>query len=890
MAQDGRSGLKIAAWNCRGLLYKVNELLDFILSFKLDIVLLSETFLNINNSIKKAGFVIHRVDRPHHGGGVAIITKTNISHKLILTHTNSLESVAIQLTHNHRLLTIVSAYKPPNIPLDIKDINKLMSLGEDVVIAGDLNCKDTTWHCGRANRDGRKLKEFLSTSDLRILFPDSPTHFPPKGLPSVLDIALVKGSLTVSEVIASDALSSDHLPITFTIGGKLQCVAEGHLNYAKANWYKFKYYINNNLTIQNINNTNQIDQLIDHLTNTTNQAAKLSIPLNKSNTAYKSNKLPSHIVEIIKRKNRLTNRWRKTRCPQLKTIINHLIHEIRNLIIEHRNLDWEIKLKSLNTRDNSLWHLNKALKNRNSHIPALDNAQKIPVYDETEKSDLIADVFAQSHLISNFESEGFIEFSVSNSLKKIAATKVDNIEYTNLREIIDIVHKLRNKKAPGPDKINNTLIKHLPVKALVLLCDIFNACLSLSYFPDKWKTAKVVPIHKPGLTKSSPGSYRPISLLPCLSKIFEKLILSRLKLTIDEYIPHEQFGFKAQHCTTSQLTRLTQHIRGNFNHKKSTGMVLLDFKKAFDVVWHDGLIHKLAKMNTAPYLIKIIQSYLTNRHFSVHIRNSHSKLHSIPAGVPQGGILSPTLFNIFIYDIPKPEKSFLALYADDTAIFTTSNRLTTIRNRLQNSLKVLTKYYTQWKLTLNETKTEAILFTNKRHSHVPKLTINKTSISWLKEVKYLGVVLDSKLTFKRHVEHIISKTNSAICLSYPLINRRSKLSSHNKLILYKSVIRPIILYACPAWVTLAKSHKNKLQTIQNKCIKMCLNTPPGTFLGPIHDSINLNSVHDQIKNLSMKHHAKMIENNINPTITDLLKRNFTSKKRKFTIPIPNIMH
>lgn len=210
----------------------------------------------------------------------------------------------------------------------------------------------------------------------------------------------------------------------------------------------------------------------------------------------------------------------------------------------------------------------------------------------------------------------------------------------------------------------------MPQKCIVLLTKIFNACLFLGYFPSCWKLAKVIGLKKSGKDETIPSNYRPISLLPSLGKLLERLIRDRLL----KYTKHidEQFGFRQSHSTIQQLARVTQHIAHNLNLNTPTGMFLLDIEKAFDTVWHNGLLHKLIKNNVPLDLVKLVQSYLSNRKFRVHMQNSTSDYYNVPAGVPQGSVLGPILFIVYINDIPKQPHTQLACFADDTASLASS--------------------------------------------------------------------------------------------------------------------------------------------------------------------------------------------------------------------------
>ncbi|GBM56481.1 RNA-directed DNA polymerase from mobile element jockey [Araneus ventricosus] len=238
--------------------------------------------------------------------------------------------------------------------------------------------------------------------------------------------------------------------------------------------------------------------------------------------------------------------------------------------------------------------------------------------------------------------------------------------------------------------------------------------MKFGYFPTKWKTATVIPILKSGKDPTDPVSYRPISLLPPISKIAEHIILSRLNDLLEEniiLIP-EEFGFRKNLSTTHQLLRLTEFIREGLNNKRKTGAVLLDIQKAFDRVWQDGLIHKLMNYNTPHYLNKIFHSYLTNRKFAVKVNNDLSQIKAINAGVAQGSKIGPILFALFINVIPKQFNTILSIFVDDTAILARNKNHNYIQIALNRHLHTLEDWFTKWKIQINADKTEAVMFSN----------------------------------------------------------------------------------------------------------------------------------------------------------------------------------
>lgn len=391
-------------------------------------------------------------------------------------------------------------------------------------------------------------------------------------------------------------------------------------------------------------------------------------------------------------------------------------------------------------------------------------------------------------------------------------------------------------------------------------------------FPSSWKSAKVIPIRKPGKDPSSPKSYRPISLLSGLSKLFEKAIHHRLLESAENLniLLEEQFGFRRGRSTVHQLTRVTNVLRRNKFVSKTSAMALLDVEKAFDNVWHDGLVYKLQRYNLPSYLVKIINNYLSARTFRVSISGASSNAHNIVAGVPQGSILGPLLFNLFTSDMPEPpEGGILSLFADDTSIVYNGRVIRALVAKLQRGLDALTEYLTSWKICINAAKTQVIIFP---HSKSPKLVppgdckiiLNGTTVEWANEAGYLGLTLDSKLIFRQQVDKTVTKCNVLLKLLYPLINRRSSLSLKNKLAVYKQIILPVIEYGMPVWESCAKTHHLKLQRVQNKFLRMILNTPPRTRTSEVHRLAGIKTLHERFGECKEKFRVRCLHSDQAP--------------------------
>jgi hypothetical protein len=338
-----------------------------------------------------------------------------------------------------------------------------------------------------------------------------------------------------------------------------------------------------------------------------------------------------------------------------------------------------------------------------------------------------------------------------------------------------------------------------------------------------------------------------------VGKLFERLILRRLKSHISSsgIYRNEQFGFRERHSTTHQLLRVVKHIKSGLQTKLSTGLLLLDVEKPFDCVWHGALLHKMLNFNFPMTWIKIIMSFLSGRTFFVTIAGVRSMECDILSGVAQGAVLSPTLFNIFKSDFPELDEVHLALFADDSALFTSHSMADVIIGQLQTALNCLRDYYSKWKIELNSSKTQAVFFTKRRTRELPtsELLLDGHSIPWENHAKYLGLILNKTLTFAPHLEHIPSKIQKMIGILYPLINRKSKLSPPQKILLYNAVFQPTILYSSVAWQDCAGAHKRRLQILQNKCLKLILDSSRYHRTSNVHEQTNCKLISESLENI-----------------------------------------
>ncbi|GBN10446.1 RNA-directed DNA polymerase from mobile element jockey [Araneus ventricosus] len=283
-------------------------------------------------------------------------------------------------------------------------------------------------------------------------------------------------------------------------------------------------------------------------------------------------------------------------------------------------------------------------------------------------------------------------------------------------EVLYRIKSLRINKAPGIDGINNKMIKSLPLQTILTITTIIHKITTPGHFSTRWKAATVIPILKHGKDPTDTTSYRPISLLPSLSKIAEHLILKRLNNYLKEnnVLCPEQFGFREKLSTSHQFIRVVEYVTEGFANKQKTGAVFVDIQKAFDRVWQDALIHKLIHFKNPSNLIKLIDSHLLERKFALRDKNELLTTKTINAGVAQGSKIGSTLFALYINDIPKQFNTLLCMNADDTAILARNKNPNCIQIALNRHLKELEDWFIKWKMEINVSKPEDIIFDNAR--------------------------------------------------------------------------------------------------------------------------------------------------------------------------------
>ena len=396
---------------------------------------------------------------------------------------------------------------------------------------------------------------------------------------------------------------------------------------------------------------------------------------------------------------------------------------------------------------------------------------------------------------------------------------------------------LSSSTATGPDKVAYAML--LPRSGMDFLLHIFNLSWSSHFFSSIWKTSSIIPIHKLGKSLDFPASFRPISLTICISKLFERIILSRLLLFLvsNSILSSRQAGFRPGRSTLNQILFLSQSISDGFNKPRPGSRTILstiDFSKAFGSVWHPALFHKLISAGLPPCFARWTQSFLSDKRASVVFQIPKSRSFRVRRGVPQGSVLGPVLFFLFINDLPAslPSSVSCSHYADDLAILFFCPSVPTAVEATRGALIRLERWSEYWCLPLNPSKCEASLFSVNPHQAnlQPNLLLLNSRLRFNPTPTFLGVTFDRTLSFSKHASSLKAKFFPCLKALRGISASSWGPSKESHSLLYKAFLRSLLTYASPGWFPfLSATNITKLERLHraaSRAITGCLSSSP----------------------------------------------------------------
>ncbi len=857
--QDEEYDLNILQWNCNGISNKATELSNFIHQNDIKVAVLQETKLgkkSTNPTIPN--FTLVRKDRTSDkGGGLATyIHKSLLFMKLPDIPTDGhTETLGVKVGDTNILnvyippvTSCVTGFKP-NIPA-------LLPPG-DALVLGDFNAHDSLWHSNIQDTRGAEIADEIGNSSYCVLNENLPTRVPTNGQPTSPDISLASTSIVNStEWKTKTCLGSDHLPIIIKIKTSINPIKSdfrNYINFNKADWEKFT-----KITEQEVLKLPD-PTLIDPATGSPainihqaekafrkviNKAAKRTIPGGRIKDIIPE--IPTVTANKIKARDEL--RSTNPNSPEIANMNRDILKEIKI----HRKNKWREKVNEIHKGCSS--KLFKLIKNLNGKSCDSHNNQAIRFkgkYLSTAKDIAFAFNKQYSSIVKHQSSKG--SRTISKNIKK--NNLEDNINF-NYLETKKAIKACKASKAAGPDNISNLHLKHLGDNCIKYLTKIFNISMNTSIIPDIWKTSIIIPLLKPNKPANESDSYRPVSLLCPAIKILERLLLPTLTNNLN--IPVFQHGFRKDHSTVTALNDFNIQISNGFNEKASikpdrTVLLQIDLSKAFDMVNHDKLLKDLNQSNIPGALKRWFCCYLKGRQSKVNFRNHLSKSRNVRAGVPQGAVTSPILFNFYLRHLPNPPKNIVVVqYADDISIYATGKPHAALADAINKYIPEVLDFLEERELKVSPTKSTVTLFTpdTKEFKEHPIVVIKNEVVKLELKPKLLGVTFDTMYTFCHHVKATVDSAKTKVNIMKSLAGATWGQDQETLSMTYKAIVRSVLEYAAPIWSPIISDTSwQKLQTIQNQALKVIT----GNLAMASEEHI-----HREAKILPIKDHCKMI--------------------------------
>ena len=394
---------------------------------------------------------------------------------------------------------------------------------------------------------------------------------------------------------------------------------------------------------------------------------------------------------------------------------------------------------------------------------------------------------------------------------------------TNDNEIKKIVGNLKCSFSAGVDGLSSSFLKQIIPHISIPFSHICNLSIVNGEFPTAMKISKVIPVHKSG-DANTLNNYRPISLLPSLSKVLERIMYDRLYkyLSANNMIIPQQFGFRRNYSTELALLHATELICSFSENKKAALGIFIDLSKAFDCLNHNILLQKLSKYGIRGSALQWFASYLAGRRQYVHFKGSNSDTTLVTTGVPQGSILGPLLFLLYVNDLVNASDLFsYILYADDTTLFLSDDNLQSLFAKSNRELAKISNWFQANKLLMNTAKTKFMLFNTERMQQPVidiNLKINDETIPRVNSTNFLGLIIDHKLNWDQHINHVSKKVSMAI----GILNKvKSFLPTRTLFMLYNTMILPHFNYCSLVWGRAAQCRLHKLIVLQKRAIRIC---------------------------------------------------------------------
>lgn len=727
------------------------------------------------------------------------------------------------------------------------------------VIIGDFN----------VNRNKQKqINNFLENSNFTKA--NTPPTFHMANNPDTTpDLILYTDNLknNIVKIDTHPDIGSDHsaIEISINLNKKIEDKEETRINYNKCNIEEV-----NNIMTKYIEDTQHVLMNKDTIKQF-NEKLMSTILENtpKVRVRYFTYNLPPYIIRMIKNKRKMYRDYLSHPSEDHKRHINNYNKDIQKLIRQFKENNWVETCNEINKHQGkNYWQQIKKLTQFKPHHKLSVLEKNNRVYNsDPEKVELFAEHFRETYTENNNPQFDHTQYEEVNNWYEtyFAENPVPDTKEIDEETYFEIIHKGKNT-APGHDNITKNITRKLNYEIHLHIKRTYEYCLNHCYFPPEWKHGILITIPKPNTCHKNVNNYRPITLLSVLGKNFEKIIKTILQDEVGHVIPRYQFGFREGCSTIHPLTVITSNIQTAKLSGQCSAAIFLDIHKAFDSVWHHGMLYKLMLINCPKYMLFLINDYLCDRTVQVRINDNLSQNITIQQGVPQGSPLSPLLYNIYCHDIYNfnLETEYLNLnlyilqYADDTALVSHNKNIYRTVEALQQLMDRTLIWFNRWRMKPNPLKTQYIVFNHNASPNTPTITIENNTIYCKPEIKYLGVTVDNKLNFNKHTKTIkkkcITRGRHFRSLTYKNRGINKQTAAH----IYSTICRPILEYSHTLYLNTRRPVSKSLQIAETSTLRSItktrhprnpLHNPPNNLLYQI---TQITPINQRLLSLSIK--------------------------------------
>ena len=855
-------GMKISHVNIRSLKNKIIDVQQFLMENPYDIFSLSETWLKEDSNMNEIDSIPEyqfegKPRKTKIGGGVGCYINNKVKYiRRNDLETDNLEIMWLEIIRNNSSSYFVGTlYRKPSTA-DIssffnsleENIDKVTSVSNNVILMGDFNCNMLT-----ENSFSKKVIEFCNAMTMTQMI-ECPTRITPYSK-TLIDLILLSDSVNVGGSSGVQTVGfSDHSLVYVVLKGKCHSAipkVSKFRSFRSFDENAFKADLDKIAWTDIDTNNTSVDMLWNEFKTTFNELSDKHAPY--VTVRRKAKGVPwitDEYIQLARDRDYFRKKFNQTKDSQYWEKYKYYRNKANNLNKRLKITYYKTNLGKCGNDVGKNWDiLKKLLPSRN---------KKSASFMLTSNDEIITD----DKIIAETLNKTFND--VCEILSKDLPTSINSVDSMDTLHEIGLEFKFNDiseefvlielqnldvKKAVGVDGLNLRLLKLAAEFIAKPLTVLFNLSIHTGQVPDEFKIAKIIPIHKGG--SYEPQNFRPISLLPAISKILEKAVHQQLYSYLNDngILSERQSGFRPLHSTSTCLTEIVDFLLDNMNSKKLTGSIFLDLRKAFDVIPHDLLLKKMKYYGIRNSELEWFSRYLINRQQCVSIKGTTSALLEVKSGIPQGSILGPLIFCLYINDIcklPFHSNTKISLYADDTAIFNTDQNFTNIQNNLQKDFDLISNWLVINRMYLHPQKTKVMLFGQSRKLKNQRITIRFKDITLEKvdQMKYLGVILDSQLNWSLHISHVSNKISRSIgCIR----RIKSYLTKKHLINLYYALVLSYIDYCCTAWGSCCISNLNKLQKLQNRYARLVLNRDYTSSQCSLLTALNWQSIEQRIK-------------------------------------------